>query len=104
MATVSPGAFGNSVHDQSASASLDLTSGTEAGHFAPAHAYPLSRQPACHRAPTESTHRLNQRLSEIWANPDVYRAICSDRFGSTLADLFFYDFRQLANDVSHVQC
>ncbi|KAF2138190.1 uncharacterized protein K452DRAFT_311562 [Aplosporella prunicola CBS 121167] len=61
------------------------------------HAVTLRVQPRSGRQWNNVTFRLNERLRHLWASPDTYKNVCSSRFGTTLSDLFFYDFRQIAN-------
>lgn len=59
----------------------------------------LLREPTNHRPIDPTTLRLNKRLSELWGNSNIYKAICSERFGDTISDLFFYNCRQIAQVV-----
>jgi hypothetical protein len=63
----------------------------------------LSRTvPSNHHIQNNVTYRLNKRLCELWGDRSTYDIICSERFGTTLSDLFFYNCRQIASVVSYL--
>jgi hypothetical protein len=45
-------------------------------------------------------YRLDKRLAELWGDSSIYYTICSERFGNTMSDIFFYECRQIAQRVS----
>lgn len=48
----------------------------------------------------ETEHRLDQRMGSLYGNPNTYDKVCSRKFGSTLAEWYREDVRQLAHCVS----